>query len=472
MSWKQVWQKIKITGFDSDSKKEISSAIKFLYDHSDYAQSMLERVTNDRIPLKIEHEKGVFQAVVNPLAADSNHIELDTNYLKSVWEINDKGQVYQLGRQDALRVYFAHELSHYEDKTRDPTAKQYMKDSLYTGGAVDAENEVRSDLNIINQRTSYYNVLFSKARIDEDLMGFGGKGFTNGKHVDGIYTATKFDAPLFDVSKAKGSHLVIDVADETGRIVGGEQRDFLYGFGGDDVLEGGGGDDFLFGGTGFNTMRGGKGKDTLYSAYGADSDLNGKQFSVSYMYGGSDKDTYYVTGTALLVDPDLDSQVYLVGQVWNSQPDISFDNKTDHIHWLSIAGQREAALLKTEGIDEVIFRPIGQEIHIVSLDYGTEHLNVKLSSASDTLTIDTYSNYLGGASLTEIDVYGKRGRNDVIDVHDIVWDGSDTADLTVTRDPSRANTWYIHSENTAPTYHSIKVVFVNESSVSADAFWV
>jgi Ca2+-binding RTX toxin-like protein len=70
-------------------------------------------------------------------------------------------------------------------------------------------------------------------------------------------------------------------------------NDFLYGGGGDDVLQGFGADDFLFGQAGHDLLQGGDEIDTLFGGRGKDR-LDGGAGS-DYMAGGQSDDVYIVT---------------------------------------------------------------------------------------------------------------------------------------------------------------------------------
>lgn len=72
------------------------------------------------------------------------------------------------------------------------------------------------------------------------------------------------------------------------KLLGTGDDDFIFAFGGDDLLKGGAGKDWLFGGSGNDALKGGAGKDVLYGGRGND-DLSGGAGN-DMLYGGKGDD--------------------------------------------------------------------------------------------------------------------------------------------------------------------------------------
>ena len=97
-------------------------------------------------------------------------------------------------------------------------------------------------------------------------------------------------------------------------LIGTDEADAIYGYGGKDTLRGGAGDDILYGGDDLDWLHGNSGDDTIYGGAGNDSLYGGSEEDTLYggagndhlhggrdddtLYGGSGKDSLYGGGSA------------------------------------------------------------------------------------------------------------------------------------------------------------------------------
>ncbi|MFE3835667.1 Hint domain-containing protein [Pseudogemmobacter sonorensis] len=101
-------------------------------------------------------------------------------------------------------------------------------------------------------------------------------------------------------------------------IYGRDDADTLYGDAGDDLLYGGVDDDLLYGGVGHDTLHGDEGNDTLYGGAGNDVLYGGEGddslfggAGIDTLYGGTGNDTLYgEDGTDLIYGGDGDNLIY------------------------------------------------------------------------------------------------------------------------------------------------------------------
>lgn len=73
------------------------------------------------------------------------------------------------------------------------------------------------------------------------------------------------------------------------KLLGTVNDDFIFAFGGEDLLKGGAGQDWLFGGTGRDTLKGGAGRDVLFGGNGNDDLFGGAGNDALYGGKGADR---------------------------------------------------------------------------------------------------------------------------------------------------------------------------------------
>ena len=277
MSIDQILSRVEIDSAFSESEKlELENSVRFVFDGSETARDLLNKLIVEDETLTINFEPG-------ELAADVGEFDVffDFAALDGFAAINQNGDVFDVTADRVLTHEIVHAIGDLDDIDEDGT--ENTPDFDYTGDTVRLTNQIYTELGDPDQRVSYLGL----GEIGTDLLR---DSFTFGNEIDNAILANQVDAPLVDTSvNTTPTRDLLIGDDDDDLLLAGAGEDFLYGEGGDDTLIGGADIDFLSGGDGDDTLSGGTGENTLYGDGGNDTLSGGADFD--FLSGGDGNDT-------------------------------------------------------------------------------------------------------------------------------------------------------------------------------------
>lgn len=194
-------------------------------------------------------------------------------------------------------------------------------------------------------------------------------------------------------------------------LYGTEGDDEIYGFGGNDFLEGYSGNDLLDGGDGADTLRGRAGDDTLLGGNGDDNMWGQK--GADYLDGGAGKDLLWAGADADIQIGGAGADTFEFRSKWEStdlvytgtDPEFEFTGIDQILDFESGTDKIDLSKVDANETTVVEYTRKGQ-LNNEAFQFVTEtdgitpgHLTVSYNAATNTTTIQAYTDTIAGADM-------------------------------------------------------------------------